>query len=290
MTGRLLADGGMVPGASPVRRLAAHGGSEAIPAMLPVIGRAVAFATAVGGLTLLGRRLSGGFAMAPTPLLTCGVVVGGLALVTATDLLTRPADKRTRLLARGGLLTAALAAVPLAGGLATLAGLAAAVSAAVVALRPLLPAARSRRRAGFAGGPGIIPSRPEATAPHPVKRSPPLEQPAPAELGDASADGLRQRLERLVTAAGDDCLRGRLLVTVAAGSRSGHAHVGFCPAFAAIPAVDVTTDCDFVEADLTAAEILPWGVRVECRLSEPAEETLEIPVDLVASVPSVPSP
>jgi len=52
----------------------------------------------------------------------------------------------------------------------------------------------------------------------------------------------------------------------------------------------VTTDCDFVEADLTAAEILPWGVRVECRLSEPAEETLEIPVDLVASVPSVPSP
>ncbi len=290
MTGRLLADGGMVPGVSPVRRLAAHGGSEAIAAMLPVIGKAIAIATAVGGLTLLGRRLSGGFVIGPSPLLTCGVVAAGLALVTATDLLTRPVEKRARFLARGGLLAAAVAAMPLAGGLATLAGLAAVASAAVVALRPLVSAARGRRRAGVAGGLGSMPSRLEAAGPRPVKLGPPLEQPAAAALGHASADGLRQRLERFVTAAGHDCLRGSLLVTVAAGSRSGHAHVGFCPAFAVTPAVDATTDCDFVEADLTAAEVLPWGVRVECRLSEPAEERLEIPVDLVASTTSVPTP
>ena len=290
MTGRLFADGGMVPGASPVRRLEAHGGSEAIAAMLPVIGKAVAIATAVGGLTLLGRRLSGGFTVSPTPLLTCGAVAVGLALVTATDLLSRSVDKHARLLSRGGLLAAALAAVPLAGGLATLAGLAAVGAAAVVALRPLLPTGRGRQWARIAGGPRLIQPQLEAAGPRPVKLGPALEPPAPAAFGDASPDGLRQRLERFVTAAGHDCLRGRVLVTVAAGSRSGHAHVGFCPAFAATPAVDVTTDCDFVEADFVAAEVLPWGVRVECRLSEPAEELLQIPVDLVASVNAVPSP
>jgi hypothetical protein len=37
-----------------------------------------------------------------------------------------------------------------------------------------------------------------------------------------------------------------------------------------------------VEAVVTAAEILPWGVRIDCRLSEPADEPLEIPVDVAA--------
>jgi hypothetical protein len=57
-------------------------------------------------------------------------------------------------------------------------------------------------------------------------------------------------------------------------------------AFATLPAVEVTTDCDFVEAEVAAAEILPWGVRVECRLSEPAEEPLEIPVAIRAVRPA----
>ena len=94
------------------------------------------------------------------------------------------------------------------------------------------------------------------------------------------AAGFRQRLERFETPAGDDCLRGQLLLAVPAGSRTGHAHVGFCPPFTGTPLVDASTDCDFVEAEVTAAEILPWGVRIECRLSEPAEEPLEIPVDI----------
>jgi hypothetical protein len=37
---------------------------------------------------------------------------------------------------------------------------------------------------------------------------------------------------------------------------------------------------------VSAAEVLPWGVRVECRLAEPAEEPVEIPVDLVAEAPA----
>ncbi len=97
------------------------------------------------------------------------------------------------------------------------------------------------------------------------------------------AEGFRQRLERYQTPAGDDCLHGQVMLEVAVGSRTGHAHVGFCPPFSGTPTVEVATECDFVEAAVSAAEILPWGVRVECRLSEPAEEPLEIPVDLKAA-------
>jgi len=71
-------------------------------------------------------------------------------------------------------------------------------------------------------------------------------------------------------------------LSIPAGGKATHAHVGVCPAFAATPLVQVSTEYDGVEAVVTAAEVLPWGVRIECRLSEPAEEPLEIPVDLVA--------
>jgi hypothetical protein len=69
---------------------------------------------------------------------------------------------------------------------------------------------------------------------------------------------------------------------VATGSRTGHAHVGFCPSFAALPTVEVQSDYDGVEAELSVAEVLPWGLRLECRLAEPADEPLEIPVDFQA--------
>jgi hypothetical protein len=45
-----------------------------------------------------------------------------------------------------------------------------------------------------------------------------------------------------------------------------------------MPEVKVETPYDGVEATVTAAEIVPWGVRIECRLAEPAEEPIMIPV------------
>ena len=77
-------------------------------------------------------------------------------------------------------------------------------------------------------------------------------------------------------------MRGRLTIAVPAAAKAAAGHIGFCPAFAATPEVEVTTEYDGVEVTVMAAEVLPWGVRVECRLAEPAEEPLEIPVDLVA--------
>jgi hypothetical protein len=96
---------------------------------------------------------------------------------------------------------------------------------------------------------------------------------------------LLQRFERY-DSAGTDCLRGRIAVAVPQGARTAHGHVGFCPPFAQTPTVKVTTEYDGVEAVVSAAEILPWGVRIECRLDEPAEEAFEIPVDLFASAPA----
>jgi hypothetical protein len=97
---------------------------------------------------------------------------------------------------------------------------------------------------------------------------------------------LRQRFSRYDLPTGGDCVRGRINLAVAAGARAAHGHVGFCPAFSQTPTVEVTTDYDGVEATVSAAEVLPWGVRVECRLAEPAEEPLEIPVDLLVQGPA----
>jgi hypothetical protein len=62
-----------------------------------------------------------------------------------------------------------------------------------------------------------------------------------------------------------------------------HGHLGFCPAFSELPEVRVETPYDGVEATVTAAEIVPWGVRIECRLAEPAEEPIVIPVLVLAT-------
>lgn len=95
---------------------------------------------------------------------------------------------------------------------------------------------------------------------------------------------VRQRFERRELPTGAERVRGRVVVTVPAASKAGYGHLGFCPAFVATPTVEVATAYDGVEVTVTAAEVLPWGVRVECRLAEPAEEPVDIPVDIVASV------
>jgi hypothetical protein len=107
-----------------------------------------------------------------------------------------------------------------------------------------------------------------------------------ADEGRAGGGSVLQRFERVALPDGSECIRGRLHVTVSAGARSGAGHVGFCPPLASPPTVQVSTDYDAVEAIVTAAEVLPWGVRVECRLDEPAEEPLDIPVDLSARTSS----
>lgn len=295
-TGRLLSHGRGIPGPTGLddrERIAVAGGFAA----------ALAVTLACGGATLLLRRLTGGFAFTPGPAVAWAVTAAGWPLVMATDLSARTyRDAWPRWVARCGLVAAALAVAPVGGGLSPSTRLAAALGVAVslVAALASLPGAwpTTARHPGW-------PRRPDPATPSATPRRPRHGSSAeiaslqagpngtPASLADPDRPqsagwtepppaGFRQRLERLETPAGEDCLRGQVLVAVPAGSRTGHAHVGFCPPFAGLPRVEVSTACDFVEAELVAAEVLPWGVRIECRLSEPAEEPLAISADFHA--------
>ena len=91
--------------------------------------------------------------------------------------------------------------------------------------------------------------------------------------------------ERYELADGTEYLRGQLMIGFATGTRLTTGHVGFCPSFQSIPIVQVTTDYDALEVSVTAAEILPWGVRIECRVEEPIDEGTSIPVFLTVNKP-----
>ena len=264
---------------TPLRRWARRDPLEGI---LAAAAAGTAIAVAVSGLMLLGRRLGGGFSAPPAAALGWFVAAAGIVLVATVDAAAslggwRWAGRFVRL----GLVSAAVAVVPAAGVMTwpeRLAGLAALLVATVAVLTP-----RPRQRPA-----SLSPAIP------PPSEQPPAHPSFPASAGRLTpafdlttamvpppTTGFRQRLERIETAS-EDCIRGRVILAVATGSRTGHAHVGFCPSFAALPTVEVQSDYDGVEAELSVAEVLPWGLRLECRLAEPADEPLEIPVDFQA--------
>lgn len=244
----------------------AAAGPDGVAALVATaLGGAAAAAALAAGLVLVSRRLSVGFDAAVGPGVVLPVAAAGAALVALADAAVRAGGAHLAAHAARAGLVLALAAVALPPRAATwpeaaATALAVGIAAAAVAVAPRRGlAARPRDRSG------AVPTRPRARSRAPVERVP---------------GHLRQRFTRYDTPAGADCLRGRINVEIGAGARTAHGHVGFCPAFAVTPAVEVTTDYDGVEATVAAAEVLPWGVRVEVRLAEPAEEPLEIPVDL----------
>jgi hypothetical protein len=245
----------------------------------------VAASCIASGLTLCLRRLSGGFD-APAATTMLAVTSVGAALVLLVDGLARAAATARSgpwpVAARAGLVLALAAiALPLrlASPLDCVSFAAAVLFAGAVIGGPWLAAGRPRTvRPRLA----VSPPTGSADVEHPSGRT---GEVAPAAAAATSVPGhLLQRFERY-DSAGTDCLRGRIAVAVPQGARTAHGHVGFCPPFAQTPVVEVTTEYDGVEAVVSAAEILPWGVRIECRLDEPAEEAFEIPVDLFASAP-----
>ena len=287
-------------------------------AFLPQLLSLVAMLTgamAVGcGAVLVLRRFAGAIAAPPGPEAVLAVCGTGLLLVAAGDMATRFSTARAArpamswlpaVLTRLGLLMAVAAVcLPLrmtstVDALTTLAAFV--VSLVAVGLGPVADRVGGglvlgRRAAGHrrpvvptASVPTAI-TPPSVAMPMAVPSQPmaqPMAQPGWQERAMATPAGsLLQRFERIVLPGGAECVRGRLCVAVPKGARSGYGHVGFCPPLASQPAVHVTTDYDGVEAVVSAAEVLPWGVRIECRLDEPAEETIEIPVDILATAPA----
>ncbi len=310
-------DGSPCAGSSdPVDRLAVDA-VALLPLLLSQVAMLAGVMATVCGAVLLLRRLAGAIEAPPGPeavLATCGA---GLLLVAIGDLAWRPSAARDSnsamswlpaVLARLGLLMAVAAVglplrlAPAVDALTTIAvllvslvavargpvagligaSIGASIGARIVRRRP----AKTNGRLDVPTAAGSLPIAvpviaPALTACPDQIQSHAQEWDTPSPL----AGSLLQRFERIALPEGFECVRGRLCVVVPEGSRSGYAHVGFCPPLAAMPTVDVTTDYDGVEAVVSAAEVLPWGVRVECRLDEPAEETIEIPVDILAKSP-----
>ncbi len=231
------------------------------------LGAGAAAAALAAGLVLVARRAAVGFDAAVGPGVVLPVTAAGAALVALADAALRSGGPRLASHAARAGLVLAVAAVALPPRAATwleaaATALAITIAAAAVTLAP---------RPGSA--------RPAGGHCRPARSAPARRRPRP--VADRLPGRLRQRFTRYDAHEGGDRLRGRINVEVGAGARLAHGHVGFCPAFATTPAVAVSTDYDGVEATVTAAEVLPWGVRVEVRLAEPAEEPLEIPVDLL---------
>ena len=246
------------------------------------------------GLVLCGRRLTSGFEFPPGPAGLLAVAAAGVGLVLVVDVMSRAAGNAAgglpwSLAARTGLVLA-LAAVAMPPRLATpleaLSFAAALLFVGTTVAGPWLvgirnPSARQAAsrwpadsRAAPAGGPR--PWQAPQTVDSVFSPAAATALPCPGHL--------TQRFERY-EAAGHDSLRGTLSLAVPQGARTASGHVGFCPPFAQMPVVEVTTAYDGVEALVSAAEVLPWGMRVECRLDEPAEEAFEIPVDVFVTSP-----
>lgn len=271
-----------IPSASPTRpglrsRAAGirpgRGRRDPVVLLADRLAAAAAAGAAAGGVALAARRLAGGF-VDPSSAAAWLVVAVGVALVALSDASASlgTGGGRAPLLARVGLACGVIAVAlpPRAGDWTTWLALAVAL-VAVTAPRAARGTSGRRRREVRAVVPATRPvSSPEPNGPR-----------GPAVPGGR----LLQRLERFEHPPGVDCVRGRVQVEIPAGAKAAHGHVGFCPAFSQTPSVTVTTDYDGVEAVVSAAELLPWGVRVEVRLAEPAEETLEIPVDVTAQAP-----
>ncbi|MFM9058444.1 MAG: hypothetical protein ACKOSQ_04900 [Planctomycetaceae bacterium] len=241
--------------------------------VIRVAGTSAAAAAAGCGAMLAARRLAGAIEPAGPTLLLAATAVGA-ALALAADAARGAGGARgLPLTARAGLALAVAGLAPLPWAAQPAGWIVTAVAAlAVVAISLRLPLRRTGER-----------PVPEHRAVAGRTRSPRRSAPRGRDSDREPQAGLvRQRFERRELPGGGERVRGRVVVVVPAGAKTGYGHLGFCPAFAATPGVEVTTAYDGVEATVLAAEVLPWGVRVECRLAEAADEQLEIPVDLVA--------
>jgi hypothetical protein len=88
-------------------------------------------------------------------------------------------------------------------------------------------------------------------------------------------EGVSQQLTRLSSEDGVDELAGWLRATFSSGQRTDNIHVAFCPPFAATPELEVEP-IDGPDARVKIAQLLPYGVRLDLKLSAPAKESISV--------------
>ncbi|MFM9195619.1 MAG: hypothetical protein ACKOWG_07750, partial [Planctomycetia bacterium] len=235
-------------------RLAA-GAIHALPQVTTLAMLAGSLALACGAVLVL-RRLAGAIEPPPGPGAVLAACVAGLILVAIGDLASRAAGSAApslpSLLTRLGLMMAVTAvSLPMRSGttpenlltvLALLVSLAVALGGSTtrriatrVLRRPAPMAEPPREQSASIMPPSATMPPTPAVFPTPrLQADDRLETTGPATH---PAGSLLQRFERLALPGGAEHVRGRLSVVVAAGTRTGYAHVGFCPPLAALPAV-----------------------------------------------------
>ncbi len=109
------------------------------------------------------------------------------------------------------------------------------------------------------GGIGILPVPDQSTGQPPVPSS-----------GQPQSDVLQQ-LTLSRSAAGGQSLAGWLRMPVAAGQRTGNLHVAFCPPFTRVPEL-AFQQVSGPACRVKAAQLLPYGVRLELKLGASAAQ------------------
>lgn len=97
---------------------------------------------------------------------------------------------------------------------------------------------------------------------------------APALSGMPAAEVFQQLTRRQLAEGGEE-IAGWLRAVFAAGQRTENVHVAFCPPFSVMPQLTVR-QIDGPPARMKTAQLLPFGVRIDLKLPEPAEEDTSV--------------
>jgi acid phosphatase family membrane protein YuiD len=105
--------------------------------------------------------------------------------------------------------------------------------------------------------------------------------------GQTTTNRVVQEFTRLVTAEGEDIIRGSVAVQVVSGCRMAAGHVAFCPPFAERPRFEIRPHAQ-QDAALKVSQLYPHGARVEVKLPQPAKTDTTVAVHFVARAPHTP--
>ena len=96
---------------------------------------------------------------------------------------------------------------------------------------------------------------------------------------------IAQQIAYRSTAEGNAVVEGWLCATFIAAQRTAIVHVAFCPPFHQTPQVEVEP-LDGPSCDIRSTLVLPWGVRWEVKLAEPATQPASVVLEFFAAEPS----
>jgi hypothetical protein len=115
-----------------------------------------------------------------------------------------------------------------------------------------------------------------AASRHMVAETLPLHlPPSSVDTTDVPPNDVTQQLVRSRTANGEELLSGWLRVELVAGQRTASVHVAFCPAFAVVPKLEFE-QTDGPECRIKTAQLLPYGARLDLKLTAAAQEQVSV--------------